>query len=181
MQVTVTTETSISYRYDELGEDAQERAREWYTTDLDFLGAEDWHNSLKGFCDFFPASIADYFISPWQHSYVKIDATADDDINELSGVRLWKWLHNNGYFTPKTLGGDCPFTGYCGDEDLLDPIRAFRDKPTEGTTLSDLLQDCGDSWLKAYAADWEYSYSDECVAETIIANGYEFDEDGTMV
>jgi len=178
MQVTVTTQTKITYKFNELSDDAKDAARDWYRTDLEFCWADEWRESLKGFCDHFPAAARDWSISTWSYSYVEIESTESDDVNELTGIRLWKWLNNTGHFNAKTLSGEYPLTGFYGDELLLDPIREFRDRPNSTTTLPELMQACGDAWLMAYIAEWEYSYSDEAVDENIICNEYDFDEDG---
>ena len=74
----------------------------------------------------------------------------------------------------------CPFTGYCGDESLLDPIHKFIANPSSGTTLEDLMQECGNSWIAEGVSDEENFQSLEWFADHAEANEYEFDEDGNI-
>ena len=83
----------------------------------------------------------------------------------------------------------CPFTGYCGDEDLLDPLRKFlaegfkadEARPvTQRSTLTDLLDDCVRSWLKSFEEDYEYQHTLECFKEMAETDGWEFTENGEI-
>lgn len=169
---------------------------------------ENWHDlygwqdenadSLKAFCDHFDVSLKDWEVSLCGHSYAYIDATewnTENSGTELSGVRLWKYLQNNGYLTiankwhPKysergpvvsLLDGNCPFTGMCYDEVLLDPIREFMAHPVAGVTMQDLVNDAAAAWVKSYIADWEYAYSDEGLLDMCQANEYQFTESGAF-
>ena len=138
-----------------------------------------WHDenreSIEAFAASFGASVKfEYGFS--SYSYADFSGI-DDDILSLSGVRLWKWLNNNGHFDK--LDGSCPFTGYYMDETLLDPIRQFKAKPDK-RDLEDLLSDCGGAWVKACLKDWEYAYTDEAIHEHLEANEYEFTESGAF-
>jgi len=159
-----------------------------------------WNNenvdSLKAFCAHFDVTLKDWEISLCSHSYCDIDATewnTGSNGGELAGVRLWKYLQNNGYLTiankwhPKhskrgpvvsVLDGECPFTGYCFDETLIDPIREFIARPDNSKTMQDLINDSASRWVKAYLADWEYAYTDESIIDALDANEYEFTESG---
>ena len=120
-------------------------------------------------------------------SFAKIEATDPNDeqrwynreeYEPMEGARLAKWIRRE---YAKAIGepGSCPFTGFSGDEELLDPLRAFLLRPVKGKTWQDLADDCGHAWAKGAANDWEYSLQDEQVDETIRCNEYEFLEDGT--
>ena len=73
---------------------------------------------------------------------------------------------------------NCPLTGYCMDNEILDPIYKFLNKPEPHTNFKDLMEECFDSWIKACNADIEYQNSDETIKETIEANDYEFTREG---
>ena len=133
-------------------------------------------DSLKAFCDYFSLSGMDYSVSTCSYSYASA-TIQDDDIAELSGVRLFKYIQNN---FPVDLSGDCPFTGYCFDENLLDNIRGFMAKP-DSRTFQELINDCLHSWVTAYIADWEYTYTDEAIHEHCEANEYYFTENGSFI
>lgn len=149
---------------------------------------ENWHDlyawegenidSLKAFCEHFNLKLIHWELSLCSYSYVV--AQVPDDLEGLVGVRLWKYLNNNGLLHNGLLSGNCPFTGYCMDENLLDPIRAFMKKPDTGLGFQGLIDECLDAWVKAYIADWEYAYSDEGIHEHLQANEYQFTEEGSL-
>ena len=143
-----------------------------------FPWSDEWVNSLTSFCEHFNLTDLRYSVSAWNHSHCSA-ALSDEDLQSLKGVRLWKYLKNNGLVNDKFLSGDCPFTGYYGDESLLDPIREFMGKPS-GITYPGLLDQCFASWIKGYVADEEYAYSDEALIESLDANEVEFFEDGRL-
>lgn len=180
------------YRFNELSDTAKEKAREWYRSGFEYFWGDDAVNSLKGFCEHFGIHLRDYAVDAFgPDNYVKADMP--EYAEDIAGLRLWKYLQNqdlltywNKYHKKKEplLNGDCPFTGYCMDESLLDPIREFMKSPPAGSdpdkvkTWEELIEDCFDSWLRAVKVDIEYSYSDEAVDENITINEYEFLEDG---
>lgn len=168
------------YQFDELDDRARERAREWYRQGIEYDWGSDNVASLKAFADWFQVRIRDYSLggSDNRSQGVKYELCCDDNLLGLSGVRLWKYFQNNPHMLPD-LSGSCPFTGYYMDETLLNPIRAFLDKPTEGTTYEELIKDSIDEFCHAYAQDVDYQYSDEAVDESIEANEYTFLECGT--
>lgn len=88
--------------------------------------------------------------------------------------------HYYQYFGMKLEIRSCPFTGFCGDEDLLDPIWKFLEKP-DGTTFEELIGECMDSLTKSVVADMEYQESFEYFEEHCSGNEYEFTEDGKRV
>jgi hypothetical protein len=147
---------------------------------------DNWHDmyvwgnenvdSLKAFCDYFNLSGMDCRISPCSYSYASA-TIQDDDIANLSGVRLFKYIGHN---FPIDLSGGCPFTGYCFDENLLDNIREFMKKP-DSRTFQELINDCLDSWVKAYVSDLEYTYTDEALRDTCEANEWYFTESGEII
>jgi hypothetical protein len=85
----------------------------------------------------------------------------------------------NAYYSAITIEtGNCPLTGYYMDNEILDPIWKFLDKPSESVSFKDLLEVCFDSWIEACNNDIEEQNSDEYISDNIEANGYEFTEDG---
>lgn len=183
------TEQITVYQFDELSDDAKERAREWWRR----CEAEDgyhWWNEAKAsldvFCDRFNVKVTDYSVGAFSPSHVTLSIDRydtefgtyydDNRVPGLSGVRLWKYLRNQcGVDGP--LAECCPFTGVCFDESLLQPIREFMVSP-DARTYAELLNDCVDSWLADVLADDEARFEDENVDEAIRANEYGFTEDG---
>ena len=142
--------------------------------DLGDFGLSDSIESLKGFCNHYDLEL-DYSISivpdRSEHIYISFK---NDDVNELRGVRLYKYLVNN-----YSLDEDCPFTGFVHDEVLLDDIREFMKKPYD-ISFQDLIENCTHKLLKAIHDEGEYIYSDEGLKEMCEANEYEFNEDGSI-
>ena len=148
---------------------------EWVRIHWDDLYSWESENveSLNSFCDCFDLSRPDFEISLSSHSYAtaKIE---DENIANLRGVRLWVYINNNILnYHPDVLKGNCPFTGYCFDEILLDPIRAFIKKPFD-ISYQDLIDECLNAWVKEYINDWTASKTDEYIREFCEANEYQF-------
>jgi hypothetical protein len=167
------------FTFDELPESAKERARDWYRAQGDCWHWQDeWWQSAQAFSEIAPIDImgADYdrmeFDARWKNNC--------PDVRDLSGLRAWKWLQNNGWFdlANKNAMGDCTLTGYCGDCPLFDPIEQYATKPLDVPSLLELFRDCAYAWLKAARDDMEWHYSDECVGEYLEMNGYQFTSDG---
>ena len=194
-----TVETQV-FQFDELSDAAKEKARDWYRSGDSYPWAEENRDSLEKFCEVFPVEARDWSYDAWSWS-MDSRVTCDDGTAELSGPRLLAYLRNNyaevfsqakrySKGAPFRPGAkvrksrvmreetSCPFTGFCVDENLLDPLRAFLKKP-DGRNFADLLVDCLDSWAKACRDDCAYQDPDEGVDETIRDNDYEFTKDGS--
>jgi hypothetical protein len=127
-----------------------------------------------------------------------------NEIAELSGWRLATYIWNNykndiykgkyystkGYYDDKGKyhykhrhskiileTGQCPYTGVCYDEDLLDPLWKFMKNPDD-TTFEDLMIDCLYSWLHSVESEDEYQSSEEVFKEICNANEWLFTVDG---
>jgi len=172
-------ETIKLYTIDELPEDVREKVYNDFRMngpDL-FHWSNEWIDSMKSFCDQFGIYLRDYQIG-LDHRGNHIDYyVADQDIAGMHGIRLVKYIQNN---FSRLLNGDCSFTGYYGDECLIDPIRDFMQKPEQGYTMLDLIADCMHSWQQGILQDWEWHYSDEHIHELCQINEYEFTENGDM-
>jgi hypothetical protein len=164
------------YKLDELDADVQQRVISNWRDGDQFFWSDEWRDSLDAF-----AKIAPLTIRNWEVGYRSNGVTFDMDENvaDLSGVRAWKWLVNNGWAKLAT-GQDCPFTGYCGDEDLLDAIRAAIANPASITSLRDVFADALHDWAKAFERDIDHWGSEEAIREDIEANEYEFNANGTL-
>ena len=171
------TETIEVFTFDELSESAKEVARNWYRSGEVWHWGGEWWNSAVAFSAIAPIDIRGV---DWDRADPDMRWSGDDDLRELSGVRAWKWLQNNGWFdlAAKNVMGDCTLTGYCGDCDFFDPIEKHRRHPAGVPDLETLFRDCVYSWAFAGRRDMEWCYSDECVDETIRCNEYEFTASG---
>lgn len=130
---------------------------------------------------------------------VQLDEDTWDNIyiEDLSGKLLFRYISNNiipylikgkyhsvghtdenGKFTYKSRRSrvvktfdDCPLTGVVCD--IIEPLmKYYRNwaKYPDDYTYADLMNECLESFFKAWSAEWEYRLSDEAVDEDIEAN-----------
>lgn len=191
------------YKFSELSKLAQKNAINWWRDGetFDYL-YEEAFDSLKKFCEAFDINLRDYdFNEPYRSHY---SFNLEDNILELSGLRLRTYLINNYYYLlherrpygkyEKRENGkyrydryskcqfietSCPFTGTCYDEELLYPIRKFISKPTNDD-FKDLLEECLSNINKSVESEIKAQCEDENVVETIKMNEYEFTKDGNF-
>ena len=153
------TETINIYTFDELTDDAKEKAREWYRDGMEYFWWNDSLDSIKTFADTFRVTIKDYSIGLYCHSYIDTDA-------ENSNFRGLKLKNVDREAMPTGYGLDCAlwFTFYDEFKRTGDALRAFNEAI--------------DAAKKEILADIEYQYTDESVDENILINEYEFLENG---
>lgn len=196
---TETLEIKI-YKFDELPEDVKQTVVENWRIDDEFFWSSEWRETLEKFCNVFTVDVRDWEVNLWGNSFIDIEDNQLTECDywahgqkEITGIRLWKYLKNNGYEntwnfgTPKkdrrTIYEDYCLTGYCGDHWILEPLIKFMKKPydfDESITFYELIKLCCESWLNGYLKDLEYWCSEECIKEDIQANEYEFTEDGKI-
>ena len=161
-------ETINIYQFEELSDEAKKNAFEWYRNGQEIHWGDEWIDSLKSFCKKFDIELCD-----WSYGFYE-GARISTNIEYLEYGKDYTFNHET--LKRMGIGDDCPFTGFCADEDLLAPIRAI--KEGENPLRIDILQECLDSWLSGFNADIESQQSDEYIADHIIANEYEFTIDG---
>lgn len=174
------TITKTIYKFDELPKSAQETVIENWRCNDHFHGGDEWQDSLKGFQEYFPVTVIDWEVSFCSHSYISFRINnyySFDNYEDLKSIRLWKYINNNWL---DLLDGNCPFTGVCFDENLLDAIRNFHKNPNLDMTFDDLMQLCLDDWVEGYKKDMEYWYTAESIKEDIEGNEHEFYENGSL-
>lgn len=181
-------ETINVCQFSELSDRAKERARDWYRScmDCDDWNSTEWLASINAFADHYGFSISDYQIGAGQGCHIDCDfSRLEDDVRELSGVRLWKYLGNqcgtpqqDGHeFILSAADGSCPFTGTYTDCPAFDTLREFVQRP-DNRQFDQLMQECMETVLAAIREEVEYRYSDEAIDESIESNEYKFTEDG---
>ena len=62
------TETINIYKFDELTDDAKDKAWEWWRDGIEYYWWNDAESSIKAFCDHFRVTIKDYSIGPFESS-----------------------------------------------------------------------------------------------------------------
>jgi len=185
------TQTVVTYSFDELPIETQEKIADSWRNDDYFSWGDEWQESLHRFADYFDLDLKKWSVDHCFGSYVKFEFKEDcsdqfwDDPNSLvrsdiSGVRLYKMLLNRYFFFEVIENKDCPFTGFCGDESLLEPIREFIKRPCKYTSFYELIDECFDNWIREFKADIEHWESFDCIKEEILANDYQFTYDGRI-
>ena len=84
------------YSYNELSKEAKETAyEEWKNNKYKsgFLDWDDYEQAMKDFANTFGLTIKDYSIGSCSYSYIRFDVDSGD-IEELTGLRLYKYLYN---------------------------------------------------------------------------------------
>jgi len=159
------------YTFEELSEPAKAAAREWYRAGFEYRWFSECHDTLNAFAERFRlrlgrVSLGDSCDVSWHFD------SASEDYYSLVGVRLWRYCQNNMLLDRLLVEfDDLPF---CLDNDILNPLVEFMRRPNLAATWGDIMQQCIDSFCSAVAADVEFQQSDECIDESITANGYEF-------
>jgi hypothetical protein len=149
------------YAFDELDDEAKERARDWWRDGLDYPWFQESIDSVRTFIEHFGADLRDWNMGERGRDYIKTN------INKA---------HFRGHKL-KDYSPDYMPTGYCLDATLWgtfhkeweatsDPMYAFRQALE--AALSDI------------ASDIEYQYTDEAVDESLRINEYRFTEDGRL-
>ena len=170
-----TIEVTI-YKFDELDAAIQQRVIERWREGDQFFWGDEWRDSLNAFAKIAPIKVRDWSVG-YGDTYVTFDM--DEDIADLSGGEAHAWLIQEGW-AKLAAGQDCPFTGYCGDENLLDAIRTAIGSPAKISSLYSVFYGALHGWAKDFERDMDYHYSDEAIREDIEANEYEFYDDGSL-
>lgn len=148
------------YTFDELEDEAKEKAREWWRRDLDYPWFKEAIDSIRAFVHHFDAELEDWSIGSGSgRDYIKTSATKDN----FRGVKL------------KDIHRDYMPTGYCLDADLWGEFyRVFENTGDAKYAFEQALEEA----ILGIQRDIDYQYSDECVDETLIINEYRFTETG---
>lgn len=181
------------YRFDELSDDAKERALDaWRKRHADWIGtawADEWRDTLTALTDRMPwCEVKDWHVDAGGH-YITASIDADyprEDANRMGydpdimrGPRLARWLARE---LGDALDGDCALTGMAFDEVVLAPLRAFIARPAPHVDLEDITRDMLHAWGKGWSEEIDHAWSDEGILDDIEASADEecFRADGTL-
>lgn len=149
------------FTFDELNDEAKERARDWYRQNLDYPWWGEVQDSLKSFCDEFGVKVLDYSMGDTRREFIKTDATNAN----FRGLKV------------KDFDREAMPTGFCFDCDLR---YTFADEFKKTGDALAAFNDALDAFLRGVRNDVEYQYSDEAIDENILANEHEFTENGEI-
>jgi hypothetical protein len=172
--------TEKVYKFAELTEEAKEKAREWFRSIDEYPWGSDQRASLKAFEREFPIKVRDWSVGAWGYSYCYGDVSdnLDDSEREMTGPELVAHLLEYHGKVVDVKGNG--LTGSCTDYGLLEPMWAVIEKRNDqDLTYEQLLKYCLTNWADEYRKDIEAQDEDEYVDDCIVANDYEFYEDGS--
>lgn len=154
------TETINIYTFDELSDEAKEKARDWYRDGMEYFWWNESLESIKAFCDGYGVTVKDYSVGPFERSWITTDASNEN----FRGVKL------------RDVPRDDTPTGYCLDCSTL--WQTFHNEFKRTGDALRAFNEAIDAALAEIVADMEYQYTDESVDEHILINEYEFLENG---
>lgn len=194
-----------TYQFSELSDDAKQHAYEWMLNAG--WGQNAYYNeninSLKEFADIFPIKLNG---REWTNFEFYANGDIESLSGQRLANYIWNnyrySLYKGKYYSTKMkpcpvtkehpagltykyrhskimLEHSCVLTGFHMDDEILDPIYNFLDKP-DNTTFIELMQECIDAWQKAVKEDDEYAGSFENMSEHAEINEYDFTEDGEL-
>lgn len=199
------------YTFNELSDVAKAKAIENYRQykSGDQFDFSEYKESLRAFCDDLCVEVRD-----WSYGLggcdVRYEINHSSDVEDLSGVRAYKWIINNVtafnmrrrvYLEYREVNNHgfnqkasfikwvsgvfnasdvCPYTGVCYDESLLKPFRDFLIKPDD-RTIADLIREAMDGYCSDMLDELESRESDEYLRDEL-ENGDapEFFENGDI-
>ena len=138
--------------------------------------ADEMVDSWRAVCEACDCELTDYDVVPY--GMVTARVTPNDDENVMDKAAFVAMLQRLGYWKDDAphFPGLCAFTGYCGDDDILEDVaRAVLDK---GESIPDALESAA-YVVRKHLEDAQEQHEDE---ESMQANwGHlEFYKDGTL-
>jgi len=155
-----TVETTI-YTFDELSDEAKERAISQHRQCFEYPWFSECLESLKTFCSEFGVEVTDYTLSDCYRASISTDATS----KHFRGVKL------SGF------DREAMPTGFCFDCDLR---YTFHDEFKRTGDAFYAFNDALQAFLISVRKDIEWNYSDEAITELLEINDYEFTEEGDI-
>lgn len=186
------------FTFDELSESAKDRAREWFRQGIEFdtidiiectildaakiLGITIDRRRTGYAIDWDTNPVGAAFVGSWRASDVKPGVIQKEWPKESTLHVIARDLEAVAAEFPDAYA-DCD-TGRGCSQRVEAYAEAGEDSDDCGDDVAQLVVDSLTSfahWMATtIAAEYEYQYSDECVNESIKANGYEFTADGEV-
>jgi hypothetical protein len=180
----VQPEPYIIYSLEELKKlfpDAYDKAYErWKSAEYEYAGEDSMHDMISSFKEIVSAlglTMKNWQFSPYDYSHSVSIGSASEyyDREELLGVRGYKYIINrlDPHFTNSWnrrindrkaswlkpwRRRECPFTGMCYDESIIEEIKA---SVLKGSTIEQALKWAWDNLQTACEADIEYQQTEE--------------------
>lgn len=197
---TVTREYTL-FPIHELSGEAQQTAYYKWLEQVEYTFSSDNSSTMDEFSKLFDLNIRNWSYDAYSYNY-SFCTYLSGEVEELSGERLARYIHNNHWFkifTPKIYWGamkvggkttkrlsrifytsDCPLTGYCADCAILKPIYDFLTHPDSKITYLKLMERCLESFFQFCRDDVSYTQSEESFKEMSQANDWEYLSNGKL-
>jgi hypothetical protein len=149
------------YNVDELEGKAKEKARDWWRYSGELAWSDESLESIKAFSGHFGVTLKDYSVGP----NAPLEFSTNAEKNHFRGVKL------------KDFDRDHMPTGYCLDCSLWMTFYDIFKKTGDPKAAFDAAIHAG---FKDWRADMESQLEDEHIDEHLIANEYQFTENGSF-
>ena len=149
------------YTFDELDDEAKEKAREWWRSDLDYPWFSESIDSIKDFCGYFGVTLKDWQIGGGSgRDYIKTDASN----NNFRGKKLSEFSRgaHDGWWLDAILW-----------DEFYDQFKKTGDAKY---SFEQALEEA----ICVIQRDIDYQYSDESVDENLRINEYKFTKEGKV-
>jgi hypothetical protein len=147
------------FEFNELSDDAKEKAREWYRHDMDYHWGDESLQSIQAFCDHFRIQLITWSVAP----YCTPDYHADYFNSHFRGMKL------------KDFERDHMPTGYCLDCDLW---MTFYDEFKRTGSAKIAFDKALWAGFIAWRNDMEAQLKPDYIDEHIQINQWTFTKDG---
>lgn len=168
------------YSFDELPEEAKEKALLDYACAVPYFWGNDAIKSIQTLAEKFNSRLSYYSIDWLEKHRSSWSFEVPHYMDDITEQELKEIIDSLGTFDKETLKGhgDCVLTGYCADEDAIDGLRKAYFQGERD--IKELLMSAMDSLFDSCQSDYEYQLSEKGYSEHCETNGYRFTEDGEL-
>ena len=189
------------YRYDELSEQAQQVATESMRDSIADMRIEsesdEYRNTLEMIEQIFRVNVYDWHVNEY-NSYFRFDFVGIDEDVENEPRLLLRYLNTNvlpcidnkkRYYSKTARVSrrsrilcnksyDYCLTGCWCDDAVDNALNNINKSVKNKFNAREFVRSMLEGFFEQWRNDYEYAYSDECIAEKIEVNDYEFYENG---
>ena len=189
------------FRYDELSEQAQQVATESMRDSIADMRIEsesdDYRNTLEMIEQIFRVNVYDWQVNEY-NSYFRFDFVGIDEDVENEPRLLLRYLNTNvlpcidnkkRYYSKTARVSrksrilcdknyNYCLTGCWCDDAVDNALNNIKQSVKNKLNAREFVRSMLEGFFEQWRNDYEYAYSDECIAEVIEANDYEFYENG---
>lgn len=189
------------FRYDELNEQAQKVAISFMKDEISSVKTEsdsyEYRNTLDKIEQIFRVKVYDWGIDEYNFHF-RFDFVGIDEDIETEPRLLLRYLNNNvlpcidnrkRYYTRECRASrrsrimfeneyDCCISGTWTDSAIDDALNNIKRSLKKHLNAREFVESILEGFFEQWRNDYEYNCSDECIAEEIETNDYEFHENG---